>query len=72
MTVVENTATVEVVTGPASGVDAELIVLPLFEGEPPDEGHPLAAAAGLKVWPALGKDEKGLVRHAARKVGDRS
>lgn len=34
--------------------------------------RPLAAAAGLRVWPPLGKDEKGLVRHAARRVGDRA
>ena len=26
--------------------------------------RPLAAAAGLKVWPPLDKDEKGLARHA--------
>lgn len=26
--------------------------------------RPLAAAAGLRVWPPLDKDEKGLVRHA--------
>ena len=26
--------------------------------------RPLAAAAGLKVWPPLNKDEKGLARHA--------
>ena len=26
----------------------------------------LASAAGLRVWPPLNKDEKGLVRHAAR------
>jgi hypothetical protein len=26
----------------------------------------LAAAAGLRVWPLLDKDEKGLVRHATR------
>jgi hypothetical protein len=25
--------------------------------------RPLAAAAGLQVWPPLNKDEKGLVRH---------
>lgn len=28
--------------------------------------RPLAAAAGLHVWPALDKYEKGLVKHAAR------
>ena len=28
--------------------------------------RPLAAAAGLQVWPALAKDEKGLVRHASQ------
>jgi predicted nucleic acid-binding protein len=28
--------------------------------------RPLAAAAGLRVWPPLEKDEKGLVRYAAR------
>ena len=27
----------------------------------------LAASAGLKVWPPLDSDEKGLVRHAARR-----
>jgi predicted nucleic acid-binding protein len=27
--------------------------------------RPLAAAAGLRVWPPLDKDEKGLVRHAS-------
>lgn len=26
--------------------------------------RPLAAAAGLKVWPPLSKDERGLVRHS--------
>jgi predicted nucleic acid-binding protein len=32
--------------------------------------RPLAAAAGLKVWPPLDKDEKGLVKHASqRNVG---
>jgi predicted nucleic acid-binding protein len=31
--------------------------------------RPLAAAAGLQVWPALDKDEKGLVRHAAQRAG---
>jgi len=30
----------------------------------------LAAAAGLRVWPELGKDEKGLLKHAtSRTVG---
>lgn len=29
--------------------------------------RPLAAVAGLRVWPALDKDEKGLARHAARR-----
>ncbi len=28
--------------------------------------RPLAAAAGLRVWPPLEKDEKGLVRHASQ------
>jgi predicted nucleic acid-binding protein len=28
--------------------------------------RPLAAAAGLQVWPPLDKDEKGLVRHTVR------
>ncbi len=31
--------------------------------------RPLAAAAGLRVWPPLGKDEKGLLRRAARPAG---
>ena len=30
--------------------------------------RPLAAAAGLQVWPALDKDEKGLVRHASQRA----
>ena len=30
--------------------------------------RPLAAAAGLRVWPPLDKDEKGLVRHAAQQA----
>jgi hypothetical protein len=30
--------------------------------------RPLAAAAGLRVWPALGKDERGLVRHASQQA----
>lgn len=30
--------------------------------------RPLAAAAGLKVWPPLEKDEKGLVKHASRQI----
>ncbi len=30
--------------------------------------RPLAAAAGLRVWPPLEKDEKGLVRHASRQA----
>jgi predicted nucleic acid-binding protein len=29
--------------------------------------RPLASAAGLRVWPPLDKDEKGLVRHAAQR-----
>jgi predicted nucleic acid-binding protein len=29
--------------------------------------RPLAAAAGLRVWPPLDKNEKGLVRHAIQK-----
>jgi predicted nucleic acid-binding protein len=28
--------------------------------------RPLAAAAGLRVWPPLEKDEKGLVKHASQ------
>jgi len=31
--------------------------------------RPLAAAAGLRVWPALDKDEKGLVRHLSHYEG---
>jgi predicted nucleic acid-binding protein len=30
--------------------------------------RPLAAAAGLHVWPLLDKDEKGLVRHASQQA----
>ena len=30
--------------------------------------RPLAAAAGLRVWPPLDKDEKGLVRHASQQA----
>jgi len=30
--------------------------------------RPLATAAGLRVWPPLDKDEKGLVRHAAQRA----
>jgi predicted nucleic acid-binding protein len=30
--------------------------------------RPLAEAAGLRVWPPLNKDEKGLVRHATRQA----
>jgi predicted nucleic acid-binding protein len=30
--------------------------------------RPLAAAANLRVWPQLDKDEKGLLRHATRSV----
>lgn len=30
--------------------------------------RPLAGAAGLRVWPPLDKDEKGLVRHATREA----
>lgn len=30
--------------------------------------RPLAAAAGLQLWPALDKDEKGLVRHASQRA----
>jgi predicted nucleic acid-binding protein len=29
--------------------------------------RPLAAAAGLRVWPSLEKDEKGLVKHASHR-----
>lgn len=28
--------------------------------------RPLAVAAGLRVWPPLGKNEKGLVKHASQ------
>lgn len=31
--------------------------------------RPLAACAGLRVWPPLNRDERGLVRHAARQIG---
>ena len=31
--------------------------------------RPLAAAAGLRVWPALDKEEKGLARHASHQAG---
>ena len=31
--------------------------------------RPLAVAAGLRVWPPLDKDEKGLVRHASQRAG---
>lgn len=30
--------------------------------------RPLAAAAGLRVWPPLDKDEKGLVEHASQQA----
>ncbi len=30
--------------------------------------RPLAGAAGLRVWPPLDKDEKGLVRHASQQA----
>ncbi len=30
--------------------------------------RPLAGAAGLRVWPPLDKDERGLVRHAAQQA----
>jgi predicted nucleic acid-binding protein len=30
--------------------------------------RPLAGAAGLRVWPPLDKDEKGLVRHASQRA----
>jgi len=30
--------------------------------------RPLAASAGLRVWPPLDREEKGLVRHAARPI----
>jgi predicted nucleic acid-binding protein len=30
--------------------------------------RPLAAVAGLRVWPPLGKDEKGMVKHANRQA----
>ena len=32
--------------------------------------RPLAAAAGLRVWPPLEKDEKGLVKHASQQTSD--
>ena len=32
--------------------------------------RPLAAAAGLRVWPPLEKDEKGLVKHASQRISD--
>jgi predicted nucleic acid-binding protein len=32
--------------------------------------RPLAAAAGLRVWPPLKKDEKGLVKQASRQISD--
>jgi predicted nucleic acid-binding protein len=32
--------------------------------------RPLAAAAGLRVWPPLDREEKGLARHAARRTAD--
>ena len=32
--------------------------------------RPLAASAGLRVWPPLDRDEKGLVHHAARQRAD--
>jgi predicted nucleic acid-binding protein len=32
--------------------------------------RPLAVAAGLRVWPLLDKDERGLVRRASRQAGD--
>ena len=32
--------------------------------------RPLAAAAGLRVWPPLEKDEKGLVKHASQQAAD--
>jgi hypothetical protein len=31
--------------------------------------RPLAAAAGLRLWPPLDKDERGLIRHASRRAG---
>jgi len=31
--------------------------------------RPLAAVAGLRLWPPLEKDEKGLVKHASRLLG---
>jgi predicted nucleic acid-binding protein len=31
--------------------------------------RPLAGVAGLRVWPALDKDEKGFVRHATQQAG---
>ena len=32
--------------------------------------RPLAAAAGLRVWPPLEKDEKALVKHASQQTSD--
>jgi predicted nucleic acid-binding protein len=32
--------------------------------------RPLAAAAGLRVWPPLDKEEKGLVRYASRQPAE--
>lgn len=32
--------------------------------------RPLAAAAGLRVWPPLEKDEKGLAKHASQQTSD--
>jgi predicted nucleic acid-binding protein len=32
--------------------------------------RPLAACAGLRVWPPLNRDEKGLVRHAGQQTAD--
>jgi predicted nucleic acid-binding protein len=36
----------------------------------PSRQRPLAAAAGLRVWPPLEKDEKGLVKHASQQTSD--
>jgi predicted nucleic acid-binding protein len=32
--------------------------------------RPLASAAGLRVWPLLDKDERGLVKHAVRPASE--
>ncbi|MFM7103010.1 MAG: type II toxin-antitoxin system VapC family toxin [Verrucomicrobiota bacterium] len=32
--------------------------------------RPLAGGAGLRVWPPLDRDEKGLIRHASQPAGE--